>query len=255
VNPLFIVGIIVLLAASAVGAVLGANGVHLIAALGVAIGGTLAGVVLMVLGRSPQRVAAAGGEAGDKELLAKLANVKEPPGGRPAPAPAPAPQPVQVGGPVPYQLAQAHTPVPTDHMMPGDFGGEVVGEGTISQAFIPDHSAQSMPGFATIYQQIAAGVMRGFVMVVAGPDRGRGVPIKEERITIGRNPGHTLMIGDPGVSAHQCEIWVEAGTIMIGDAGSKNGTYINNARIAKQPLQNCDVIAFGSTKLLVTLGM
>lgn len=246
-NPLFIVGILIMLASSACGAIFGSRGVHEVAAIGVAVGGTLVGVVLMVLGRGPAKTAAGASAAGaDPELKAKLEAVRVPA----------APQPVRVGAMSPA-LANAPTPAPSVGPMPGDYGsGDIVGEGTISQAFVPDNSAQSMPGFASIYQQIAAGIMRGFVMVVAGPDRGRGVPIKEERITIGRNPGHTLMIGDPGVSAHQCEIWVEGGTtVMIGDAGSKNGTYINNTRIGKQPLQNCDVIAFGSTKLLVTLGI
>jgi hypothetical protein len=204
----------------------------------------LCAVVGIGIGYLAARRAPASGVV-DPTLKAKLDAIKEPPV---------AAQPVRVGAMTPA-LSNAPTPQPTYDPGIGLSEGLEVGEGTISQAFVADYSAQAMPGFASIYRQIAAGEMRGFLMVVGGPDRGRGVPIADTRISVGRNQGLTLTISDPGVSSHQCEIWAEGAHIMVGDAGSKNGTYVNNTRISKQPLANCDVIAFGSTKLLVTLGI
>jgi hypothetical protein len=242
-----LLGLAVALAAAAAGVVLSSGGM-LVPALIAAVGGTGGGLLIAVTGRPSAAPPAAAPAAPPPPAQAA------PPGPAlraVAPAAAPQPSPSVRVGPMSPVLAQAPTPVPGPPAWPAD---EVVGEGTISQAFVPDHTAHSMPGFAAIYRDIAAGVMRGFIMVVAGPDRGRGVPIRDGRISIGRNEGLTLTINDPGVSSHQCEIWSEGGQVMIGDAGSKNGTYVNNAPITRQPLANCDVIAFGSTKLLVTLG-
>lgn len=129
------------------------------------------------------------------------------------------------------------------------------GESTMAIKFVPDSSVAPIPGFADIYKKIALGEIRGHVMVVAGPDKGKGVELKgDAAITVGREKNHTLNLTDPGVSMHQCEIHVEAGKVVIADIGSRNGTYVNNQKIGDiQSLENCDIVTIGKTKLLVTL--
>ena len=123
--------------------------------------------------------------------------------------------------------------------------------------WVPDTSPAPMPGFAEVYKKIASGQIRGHVMVVGGPDRGRGVEIVDDRaISIGRGKNHTLNLSDAGVSIDQCEIAAIEGKIMLRDLGSKNGTFVNSQRVAAmpQPLENCDIVTCGATKILMTLG-
>ena len=129
------------------------------------------------------------------------------------------------------------------------------GESTMQIKFVPDSSVAPIPGFADIYKKIALGQIRGHVMVVAGPDKGKGVELlADAAITVGREKNHTLNLSDHGVSHHQCEIHVEGAQVVIADIGSRNGTYVNNQKIGeKQALENCDIITVGQTKMLVTL--
>lgn len=243
-NPKLIAGLVITLAATGGGVTLAGRGMVAPAVATAAVGMAL-GLVLIVLGARGERAS----EAPPAHLKEQLARIAIPPTQAQA---VPHGAPVRVGAMSP---ALEHARTPSGGGPAGsDAGDAVVGEGTISQAFVPDYSAQAMPGFANIYRRIAAGEMRGFVMIVGGPDRGRGLPIGDERITVGRDPSNALAVSDPGVSANQCVIWYENGQVLVGDAGSKNGTFVNNARITRQALGNCDVIAFGSTKLLVTLG-
>lgn len=233
-SKLFVLGLVLVAAGLACGVTLMALG-RLAPGLGVGTAGLVAGLLSMLIGWRRER---ASERAASEHLRRQLAAISDRgqstrPAGAEA-APAREASPVAPAGLVTEEAA--------------------IGEQTMAQVFVPDYSAQPMPGFARIYQQIAAGTMLGFLMVVGGPDRGRGIPIGRERIAIGRGGDCALQLSDPGVSNRQAEVLLEEGHIVIRDLGSKNGTYVNNVRIEKQTLSNCDVIAFGSTRLLVTLG-
>jgi hypothetical protein len=144
---------------------------------------------------------------------------------------------------------------PAPPLSAGDLDDDpVVGEATVSQAFIPDTSVQAVPGLGEIYAQIQSGAIQGYLAVIDGPDRPKGIALGSEPITIGRGAHNTFQLKDPGTSHDQVTIVYQNGRAFATDNRSKNGTFINNQRILTHELSSCDIVAFGSTKLLVTLG-
>jgi len=79
----------------------------------------------------------------------------------------------------------------------------------------------------------------------------RGVPAVErlriagERVLVGRDPGCELVIADPTVSRRHAYLWVEDGQLVVEDAGSSGGTYVNGVRIERQVVLPGDSLRFG----------
>jgi pSer/pThr/pTyr-binding forkhead associated (FHA) protein len=71
---------------------------------------------------------------------------------------------------------------------------------------------------------------------------------------IGRDSTNTIALGsDRTVSRTHTRIVKEGGELVAYDEGSSNGTFVNNARITRQGLNNADVIQIGATRFKVEL--
>jgi len=85
------------------------------------------------------------------------------------------------------------------------------------------------------------------------PDRTR-VPVLGE-MTIGRAPGSTLQLDDPGVSRRQARILINGngvGEVTLEDAGSSYGTWLDGERIdGPTPLHDGARIRVGNQELVV----
>jgi putative peptide zinc metalloprotease protein len=89
---------------------------------------------------------------------------------------------------------------------------------------------------------------RGLDLVLA--DRTR-VPVVDE-MTIGRGPGSTLQLDDPAVSRRQARISSADGVVMLEDAGSTYGTWLDGHRVSnRSPLRDGSLIRMGNQELLV----
>jgi transcriptional regulator with PAS, ATPase and Fis domain len=60
---------------------------------------------------------------------------------------------------------------------------------------------------------------------------GRHFPIGAARLTVGSSPRADVILDDPTVSARHCAVTVLGSGIAIEDLGSKNGTFVGNARV------------------------
>jgi len=83
-------------------------------------------------------------------------------------------------------------------------------------------------------------------------DRTR-VPLVDD-VTIGRAPGNTVQLEDPAVSRRQARIVVSAedGTVVVEDAGSSYGTWLDGHRLAgPEPLRDGSRIRIGNHELVV----
>ena len=73
---------------------------------------------------------------------------------------------------------------------------------------------------------------------------------------IGRAAGNAVRIDDPSVSRLHCSLSLRsAGSIVIADVGSANGTYVNEALLGRDqalPLNTGDVVGVGDFKLTVS---
>jgi pSer/pThr/pTyr-binding forkhead associated (FHA) protein len=72
-------------------------------------------------------------------------------------------------------------------------------------------------------------------------------------VTVGRTPGNTILIENPGVSRRHAVIRLEAGRAVLEDLGSANGTFVNGQRVARHELAEGDEIAIVKHRLLFRL--
>ena len=78
----------------------------------------------------------------------------------------------------------------------------------------------------------------------------REMPLMEGANVIGRAADATIQIDSPGVSRYHARIVVSGGGATLEDVSSKNGTYLNGARLtAAAPLADGHVIRIGTIEL------
>lgn len=87
----------------------------------------------------------------------------------------------------------------------------------------------------------------GNLYVRAGPLKGRLVPIFGNPVTIGRAHGQSLQLQDRDVSREHAVIRLEDGTLYFEDLGSGNGSWVNEARVTRHPLEHNDEIRIGDS--------
>lgn len=75
----------------------------------------------------------------------------------------------------------------------------------------------------------------------------------DQRLTIGRDKANGLVIDDEGLSLLHAELRQEDGKLFVWDAGSVNGTFLNNEKVAqKAEVRAGDVIRFHLVEVLIT---
>jgi pSer/pThr/pTyr-binding forkhead associated (FHA) protein len=75
----------------------------------------------------------------------------------------------------------------------------------------------------------------------------------DQRLTIGRDKSNALVIDDEGLSLNHAELRQEDGKLFVWDAGSVNGTFINNERVAqKAEVKAGDVLRFHLVEIHIT---
>jgi S1-C subfamily serine protease len=91
--------------------------------------------------------------------------------------------------------------------------------------------------------------MRARLTLLSGSRRGDSVVLPIPRATIGRHPGADLRFGPDGdleVSLEHAEVTLRDGLLLLRDAGSSNGTFVNGRRLdGEHTLARGDVITFG----------
>lgn len=70
-------------------------------------------------------------------------------------------------------------------------------------------------------------------------------PLRQERVSIGRDAGNDIRLPEPAVSSRHATIIQRAGRVVLHDLKSSNGTWVNGARVDNQELVHGDVVAFG----------
>jgi len=85
---------------------------------------------------------------------------------------------------------------------------------------------------------------------VAGKDQGREFPLPQDLyIVIGRVSDVDVLLLDEKVSRKHAKISTHGGKVMIEDLASRNGTFVNGARIRNTELKEGDQIIIGSSTM------
>ena len=79
-----------------------------------------------------------------------------------------------------------------------------------------------------------------------GPEAGRVYPLSRCTLTVGRSTDSDIAIDDSGVSRHHLCLGVFGQSVYVEDMGSENGTYVNERRIRRVPLQSGDLVQLGA---------
>lgn len=91
------------------------------------------------------------------------------------------------------------------------------------------------------------------LIVLAGAKEGLEIPLKKEKFLIGRAKECALRAGSEAISRRHCAVIRGEAGYTVRDLGSRNGTYVNDARITKEvPLNDGDELRVGPLKFRVT---
>ena len=80
-----------------------------------------------------------------------------------------------------------------------------------------------------------------------GPSQGQTFTIKEEPLAIGRDASCAISLQDKGASRRHAEVFSIGAMCFIRDLDSRNGSFVNDARIAEEMLRDGDRIQIGGT--------
>ncbi|MGZ6299520.1 MAG: FhaA domain-containing protein [Candidatus Limnocylindria bacterium] len=73
-------------------------------------------------------------------------------------------------------------------------------------------------------------------------------------ISIGRASDNDVIVDDPEVSRHHCQLKLQHGAYSLADLGSRNGSWINGQPVSEVALGPGDVIRIGSTEIEFQVG-
>lgn len=84
---------------------------------------------------------------------------------------------------------------------------------------------------------------------------GQAYELSLEKTTVGRSNQNTLVISDASLSAAHCEILVNGPEVIVRDLGSRNGTFVNGARLVNQQsqLKSGQTVRFGTVEARLEL--
>src|SRR5690242_18102300 len=70
-------------------------------------------------------------------------------------------------------------------------------------------------------------------------------------VTIGRAPDNDLAIDNLAVSNYHARVYTEAGSLVVEDLNSLNGSFLNDIRIERAMLKDGDTIQIGKHQFMV----
>ncbi|MGH9244221.1 MAG: FHA domain-containing protein [Acidimicrobiales bacterium] len=92
------------------------------------------------------------------------------------------------------------------------------------------------------------------LVVTRGPTAGSRLAVTKPVTSVGRHPASDIFLDDITVSRRHAEIFKDAGSFKVRDAGSLNGTYLNRERVEEAHLRTGDELQIGKFKLAFFAG-
>src|ERR1700690_2043184 len=77
------------------------------------------------------------------------------------------------------------------------------------------------------------------------------VPLGTRPVTIGRAPDNDIPIDNLGVSNYHARVYMEAGSLVVEDLNSLNGSFLNDIRVERAMLKDGDSILIGKHHIVV----
>lgn len=77
------------------------------------------------------------------------------------------------------------------------------------------------------------------------------VPLGTRPVTIGRAPDNDIPIDNLAVSNYHARVYLEAGSLVVEDLNSLNGSFLNDIRVERAMLKDGDTILIGKHHIIV----
>jgi len=90
--------------------------------------------------------------------------------------------------------------------------------------------------------------MFGELIPLGGGDT---IPLRKKTLLIGRRESCDIVLRFPNVSAHHCQLQLDAGYWYIKDQKSRNGVKVNGSRVTDKRLDPGDVISVATHRYTV----
>lgn len=95
-------------------------------------------------------------------------------------------------------------------------------------------------------KELPEGVMV-ILRVLEGPDQGKGVPVHQVPVTLGRDAMCDISFNDSRMSRQHSMIFYYAPNFHLKDLGSTNGTFLSEQRIKQAVIASGDKFKIGSS--------
>lgn len=82
-------------------------------------------------------------------------------------------------------------------------------------------------------------------LVLQGPGGKVRFEVDADRTTVGRTRDNDIVLQDPAVSSHHCELKADRRGLIILDLDSSNGTYVNGRRVQSVAIYDGDALKIG----------
>lgn len=111
---------------------------------------------------------------------------------------------------------------------------------------------QDAPGHDDDVHVDIGGIARGEALLVVrdGPDQGRRFVLSKDITTLGRNPENDISLDDITVSRRHASVHRRGSDFFIRDAGSLNGTYVNQRRVDDEQMSQGDEVQIGKFRMV-----
>jgi len=103
---------------------------------------------------------------------------------------------------------------------------------------------------AVIAQIQSSAGEKAMILIARGPNKGSRFLITAEGASVGRSAASSIFLDDITVSRTHATITKDGNSFVLKDAGSLNGTYINNVSITEHVLVSGDEFQIGKFHLL-----
>ena len=91
---------------------------------------------------------------------------------------------------------------------------------------------------------------KAMILIARGPNKGSRFLVTAEGVSVGRSAASSVFLDDITVSRTHATITKDGNSFVLKDAGSLNGTYINNVSVTEHVLVSGDEFQIGKFHLL-----
>jgi pSer/pThr/pTyr-binding forkhead associated (FHA) protein len=92
------------------------------------------------------------------------------------------------------------------------------------------------------------------LVVRKGPEVGERFYLDRPRLVLGRDPASEIFLNDVTVSRNHATLDVDGPEVIVSDAGSLNGTYVNGVSVDRAILRNGDQLQIGRFQMVFLSG-